>query len=55
MTNSRCFKDADTVPQNHTQQKKQDKTGQNVSAAKTTVKIFLFFFKHSSPLILRKA
>jgi hypothetical protein len=44
MTNSRCFKDADTFSQNHTQHRRQDKTGQNVSAAEAKVTVFIFYF-----------
>jgi len=42
MTNSRCFEDADTFFQNHTQHRREDKTGQIVSAAEAKVTVLLF-------------
>jgi hypothetical protein len=41
MTYPPCFKEADTISQNHTQDRKQDKTGQNVSADEATLTFFL--------------
>jgi hypothetical protein len=49
MTNFRCFEDADTFSQNHTQIRRQDKTRKNVSAAEATVKVFLFFIFFNIP------
>jgi hypothetical protein len=48
MTCPRYFQDADTLSQNHTQHRGQDKTGQNVSADEAT--FTLFFLRTLQPM-----
>lgn len=47
MTYLRCFQDAATFSQNHTHHRRQDKTGQNISADEAT---FNAFFRKLQPI-----